>query len=66
MTTHTTHHDDCGCLRERIVKMLREERDRMESLAKRFAAEGDERTTHLMRVRANCFDMSADMVEMMT
>ena len=27
MTTHTTHHDDCGCLRARIVAMLKAKAD---------------------------------------
>jgi hypothetical protein len=63
--THTTHHDDCGCLRKSIAEMLRDERDRMEALALQFKSEGNERMSHLMRIRANTFEMSAYMVEMM-
>ena len=52
--------------RAAVVAMLREERDRAEVISCRFTTEGNETMAHNMRIRANVFEMSAYMVEMMT
>lgn len=63
-TDHTTHHDDCGCLRKSIADMLRKERDRLEEIAATYRRSGGN-MGHQMSIRANAFDHAAMMVEEM-
>lgn len=47
--THSTHHDDCGCMKARIVEeiagRLREERDRLRELIQHSPTEAARCTT---------------------